>query len=70
MIKLVKEVYSDGSEIFYAEPDYSHYDDMKPGGWDGNEICQYGDCHKCKTECMSEAKNAICPKCNSEVYLT
>lgn len=34
------------------------------------DLCQWGNCYTCGIELISYAKNALCPKCGSKVYLT
>lgn len=56
-----------GHRAYVAKADPYYY----PGGWDDNAgVYQYCKCGGCGNHLVSWAKNAICPICSKEVYLT
>lgn len=47
--------------------------DKYPAGWDlgpSHGFCQFGRCATCATYVRSNVKQAVCPVCGGEVYLT
>lgn len=47
-----------------------HDSSVYPLGNDGEPFCQYGTCPQCGLEVASHIKNALCPICEADVYLT